>query len=130
MMGSPYSLIVDESTDVSCTRELAVVQRSRSRNAGECTAPFLALVPSYDASADGLFPDLKALLSNCDLDLRNCVGLERMEQALYEQAKNVKSTRNSAENLMFPLLSELAVSFLSLPISSATVERVFIQSSA
>nr|XP_037270232.1 uncharacterized protein LOC119161823 [Rhipicephalus microplus] len=72
MTAAQYSLIVDESTDVSCTKELAVVARFFSRSKRDFLTAFLGLVPVTDASAEGLFSELKALLDACKLNIKCC----------------------------------------------------------
>ncbi|KAL3205574.1 hypothetical protein MRX96_040752 [Rhipicephalus microplus] len=72
MTAAQYSLIVDESTDVSCTKELAVVARFFYRSKRDFLTAFLGLVPVTDASAEGLFSELKALLDACKLNIKCC----------------------------------------------------------
>lgn len=71
----PYSLILDESTDRSCTKELGVVVRYFSDRTGDFVTQFLGLIPISDASAHGIFLALKSFLELCKLNISNCVGI-------------------------------------------------------
>lgn len=71
----PYSLIVDESTDISCEKELGVVVRYFSKRANDFLTRFLGLISITDASATGMFNELKSFLESCNLDLKRCVGI-------------------------------------------------------
>lgn len=72
---SQFSLILDESTDVANTKEMAVVVRYFSQKSGMFCTAFLGLIPISDASSSGLFLHLKAFLDDVGLDLANCVGV-------------------------------------------------------
>lgn len=71
----PYSLIIDESTDISCEKEMGVVVRFFSMKADDFQTRFLGLIPITDASANGMFVELKSFLELCHLDLTKCVGI-------------------------------------------------------
>lgn len=73
--GRKFSLILDESTDVSSEKELAVVIRYYSHKKSAFVTAFLGLVPVFDCSASGLFTSLKQFLEKCHLPIADCVGI-------------------------------------------------------
>ncbi|CAN7996392.1 unnamed protein product [Ixodes hexagonus] len=75
MKACKYSLLLDKSTDVSATKELAVVPRHYSKKTNSFCTSFLGLVPIHDAASGGLFSSLSMFLSSCDLALEDCIGI-------------------------------------------------------
>lgn len=104
MTAAQYSLIVDESTDVSCTKELAVVARFFSRSEKDFLTAFLGLVPVTDASAEGLFSELKALLDACKLNIKCCVGIGTDGASVMCGQHNSLYTKMKAENARLVLV--------------------------
>lgn len=104
MTAAQYSLIVDESTDVSCTKELAVVARFFSRSKRDFLTAFLGLVPVTDASAEGLFSELKALLDACKLNIKCCVGIGTDGASVMCGQHNSLYTKMKAENARLVLV--------------------------
>lgn len=72
MLCSP---ILDGSTDVASTKELAVVPKYFSQILNKFSTAFLGIIPVFDASSSGLLSHLKYFLESNDLDLANCVGV-------------------------------------------------------
>ncbi|XP_064488440.1 uncharacterized protein LOC135400538 [Ornithodoros turicata] len=98
MTGSKYSLIIDESTDVSSTKELAVVSRYFSYGRSKFCTSFLGLIPVYDASATGIFSSLKAFLDSCNISLEDCVGVGTDGASVMCGQNNSVFTHMKAEN--------------------------------
>ena len=69
-----FSIIIDESTDISVTQILAIVVRyfdEPSKNV--CDALFDSLIVE-DGSAQGLYTSLKAMFSDAEIPLTNIIG--------------------------------------------------------
>lgn len=67
----PYSLILDESTDVARKKEMAVVARYFSHKSSKFSAAFLCIILYFDASSRGLFSYWN-FLENNNLALADC----------------------------------------------------------
>lgn len=74
VQGKRFSLIVDESTDVSAAKELCVIVRYFSQVEKKILTAFVDLIPVVHTSADDLFNAIKDCLNDINLDLANCVG--------------------------------------------------------
>ena len=74
MAGQKYCVILDESTDVSCTKLLCVVIRYYSKSEKRIVTSFLCLIPVIKATGHDLFEALKSCLGEAGLDLTNCIG--------------------------------------------------------
>ena len=74
MAGQKYCVIVDESTDVSCSKLLCVVIRYYSKSEKRIVTSFLSLIPVVKATGNDLFEALKSCLEESGLDLTNCIG--------------------------------------------------------
>lgn len=61
------SLIVDESTEKSCTKELGIV-RYFARKSDSFATRFSGLVPITDTPANGIFLALKSFLDSCNVE--------------------------------------------------------------
>ncbi|KAH7950534.1 hypothetical protein HPB49_025510 [Dermacentor silvarum] len=152
LAGVRYSLIIDER---SCTKELAVVlacneaidvlpthidylvretfnwfadSPKRQQEYKETYATINAghfpnkLIGNF--VEDSIVPSLESEYRLLQTTISNIAeGVESITK-LWASIRNAK---NSAGNSMFPLLSELALSLLALPLSNAAVERVFSQ---
>ena len=69
-----YSLIVDETTDRSTKKSLAVIARVHDDREGKAKDLFLDLIEVTDASAEGLYKAICDLLSACNVPLKNMIG--------------------------------------------------------
>ncbi|XP_045489241.1 zinc finger protein 862-like, partial [Pieris rapae] len=72
--GQKYSLLLDESTDVSVTKYLGVVIRYFSSDKNKVVSAFLALQPLESSDAVGIVAALVKCLDDHDLDLQNLIG--------------------------------------------------------
>lgn len=71
----PYSLIIDESTDVGDTKYLCICVRYYSKAKGTITVDFLGLLEVEKATAVILYEALKLYLQKLSLDVKNVVGM-------------------------------------------------------
>lgn len=71
---SPYSLIIDESTDISVQKYLGIIIYY-SENTNKIVYTFLDLVPLINCDADSLIDCIKATLHKFNLDLQKLRGL-------------------------------------------------------
>jgi hypothetical protein len=74
MAGQKYCVILDESTDVSCTKLLCVIIRYYSKSEKRIVTSFLNLIPVVKATGKDLFEALKCCLEQSGLILANCIG--------------------------------------------------------
>ncbi len=72
---SHYSLIIDESTDISVVKFMALVVRFFSKKDGIMKTEFLGLVEVYRATAVALHAAIKEYLNSIGLDYKNIMGL-------------------------------------------------------
>ncbi|KAK3930911.1 SCAN domain-containing protein 3 [Frankliniella fusca] len=73
---STFSLIIDESTDISTTKFLAVMIKFYSNSDNKIKTEFLGLLEVYRATANALWTSLKEYLIKLGLDYKNqCTGL-------------------------------------------------------
>jgi len=70
-----YSLLLDESTDISVSKYLGVVIRYFSPRAGEVILTFLGLVYLEKADATTIAKALSDLLAACGIEMSNLVGI-------------------------------------------------------
>ena len=69
-----FSLIVDESTDISSGKHLAIVIRFYSKRQKKIVTEFVGLVPVIEATSDVLFAAIKSTVEALGLRLADCVG--------------------------------------------------------
>ena len=74
MKGRKFSLIVDETTDVSTTKQLCVLIRYYSQVQEKILTAFVYLVSLVHACADDIFNAIKECLTGIGLKLKDCVG--------------------------------------------------------
>ena len=91
LRNSPFSLIVDESTDRGCTKHLALVARVATHETVKDV--FLALIPLESATAADLYNHIKAVLSEAHIPyLKNMVGFAADGASVMMGVKNSLST--------------------------------------
>ncbi|XP_070382970.1 zinc finger protein 862-like [Dermacentor albipictus] len=73
--GSSYSLMVDESTDVSTTKQLCMVVRFLSLEENRIATTLLDLVELSDGTAETLHDTVLKTLDKHGLSIKNCLGL-------------------------------------------------------
>ena len=72
--GKKYSIIVDESTDISTTKLLCAMIRYHSEKENKIVTAFVDLVPVIEANGENLFHALKTCLNGIGLKLNDCIG--------------------------------------------------------
>lgn len=70
-----YSLLVDESTDISTTKQLGIVLKYFSTSKKAVVGTFLKLQPIDSGNADTIAQNIKMVLSEFDLNMQKCVGI-------------------------------------------------------
>ncbi len=70
-----YSLIIDESTDTSVVKFMAVMIRYYSQPKNEIITDFLGFIEVYRATAEALFQSLTEYLGSVGLDYKKVIGL-------------------------------------------------------
>ena len=71
----PYSLSIDESTDISVKKNLGVVVKYFSRTQNEVISTFLGLSALHSSDAEGIVRSLIALLKDAGLQIKNLIGI-------------------------------------------------------
>ena len=69
-----FSIIIDESTDISTKQMLSIVVRYLDVNTGKVVDSLLDLVEVEDATSIGLFAAVKKLLNRLEIPLTNIIG--------------------------------------------------------
>lgn len=71
----PYSLIIDESTDVSVAKYMAICIRYFSPKQKNIITDFLGIIIITDASALSLYEELTSYLKNINLSIKNLISI-------------------------------------------------------
>ncbi|XP_047736335.1 SCAN domain-containing protein 3-like [Hyalella azteca] len=74
LSGKKFSLIVDESTDVSVSKNLCILVRYFNDHSQHVETDLLALVPVTDATGEVLFQEIEAVLHSFGQTFKNCIG--------------------------------------------------------
>ena len=74
LKGKTYSLLIDEWSDISIVPHIAVVITFFSENSKSFVSRLLALRDLDSVNSEGIFNTMMAILSDYNLDLKNCVG--------------------------------------------------------
>ncbi|KAH6927071.1 hypothetical protein HPB50_026683 [Hyalomma asiaticum] len=75
LKGSSYSLMVDESTDISTTKQLCIVVRFLNSAENKIATTLLDLVELSDGTAQTLHDTVVKTLDKHGLPVKNCLGL-------------------------------------------------------
>lgn len=70
-----FSLLLDESTDISVKKYLGMAVRYYSKTTRRFVSTFLKLVPLIECNADGLVETVKNTLKEFHLQLSNLIGI-------------------------------------------------------
>ena len=70
-----FSLIIDETTDISSEKELAIIIRFYSEKNQKIMDTLLEMVPMCSATGETIFEAITGALQKCGLPLANCIGL-------------------------------------------------------
>ncbi|KAK4294470.1 hypothetical protein Pmani_032903 [Petrolisthes manimaculis] len=73
--GSRYSLLIDESTDISVVKILGITVRYFSKGLQKIVSTYLGLVEIADGTAVSIVLAIKNLLQNVELEPQNLVGV-------------------------------------------------------
>ena len=75
LKGSPFSLIIDESTDVACQKHLCICVRYYNTKRNEVVTEFLGLIAVTSTTAEALLGHLKEYFSDIGVSLNNCFAI-------------------------------------------------------
>nr|XP_023650930.1 uncharacterized protein LOC111835164 [Paramormyrops kingsleyae] len=73
--GAEYSLVIDESTDISSVKQLCVVIRYFSMTLNKIVSTFLGLINLEGETAEAIASTLTRFLQSIELDIKKCIGL-------------------------------------------------------
>ena len=65
--------MIDESTDISCIKQLCIAVRYFSEKEERIKTSFLELIPITSATGEDIFSSLKSSLENAGLKLEDCI---------------------------------------------------------
>ena len=71
----PYSLIIDESTDVGTEKQLAIVVRYFSNQHSKIITTFLGIINITSGTAEAIFQAIVDFLRSKNIPIENCIGL-------------------------------------------------------
>ncbi|XP_067118590.1 zinc finger protein 862-like [Centruroides vittatus] len=118
---SNYSLLIDESNDISISKLLGIVIRYYSQNKKCITTSFLDLVPLKECNADAICEAIKFSLRNNALDLHKLIAIGTDNASVMIGINNGVYAKLKAEVPALILVRCLCHS-LQLTISHATKE--------
>ncbi|MGH0116548.1 UNVERIFIED_CONTAM: hypothetical protein FKN15_014748 [Acipenser sinensis] len=72
---SEYSLVIDESTDISTIKQLCVVSRYSSKPLQKTLSAFLGLLTLEGGTAEAISEDLVSFLNEIGLHFEKCIGI-------------------------------------------------------
>ena len=75
LKNTPFTIMVDESTDVACSKHLCICIKYFNSRSNEITYQFLGLIPVINTNADALYEHVKAFFDESGIDLKLCFGL-------------------------------------------------------
>ena len=71
----PYSLIIDESTDIGNEKQLCIMVKYYSRAKQQILTCFLGLLSIESGTAEAIFQVIQEFLRGKELDIKQCIGL-------------------------------------------------------
>ena len=71
---APFSLIIDETTDISTKKELALVTRQYNKERGSVSCSLYELIEQTAGDAEAIFQSICSVLANDGIPLSNVVG--------------------------------------------------------
>jgi hypothetical protein len=74
-VGQRYSLLVDETTDIACAKDLCICIRYFSMKSATVVSALLGIVEVVSTTAEELYKAVKLFLEKCGLSLDKIVGL-------------------------------------------------------
>ena len=98
MQGKKYSILLDESTDVSTAKHLCICILYFSEKVKAIQTALLSLIPVVRTPGESLFSALKSCLEEFDLPLSDCIGLGSDGAANMVNAKNSVWSRVKLES--------------------------------
>lgn len=90
---TPYSLIIDETTDISTKKVMAVIIRYFRNNNEKVIDRFLELVECSDGTADGIYNGIINCLKNNNIPLQSMIGFGSDNCAVMMGRNNSVKTR-------------------------------------
>lgn len=118
-----YSLIIDESTDISTSKQLGIVIRYFSRKLKNFVSSFLALEPLKTSDATGIVEALLSCLQKYGLDKNKMVGLGTDNASVMTGINNgvYRILKNDIPNL---ILIRCTCHSLQLAVSHASEQTI------
>ncbi|KAI5643242.1 hypothetical protein NE865_04660 [Phthorimaea operculella] len=120
-----YSIILDESTDISVTKFMGIIVRYFSLTLNAVVSPFLSLEPVEKADAIGLVTTLVNCLNSNNLPIANLAGIGTDNAAVMTgQHNSVYEILRSQYNLPNLVLIRCVCHSLQLAVSRASEQTI------
>lgn len=75
LKNSPFSLILDESTDIACAKHLCVCVRYYNVRLNKVVSQFLGLIPVTSATAEAIYQHVKDYFNEIGVNLNHCFAI-------------------------------------------------------
>lgn len=122
---SPFSLILDESTDVSVTKQLGVVIKYLNEERNEIVSTFLGLQQLTSANARSIVDALISLINDLKLDIRKLMGIGTDNASVMVGINNgVFQILKEEYNLPHLVLNRCVCHSIQLAVSHASQETI------
>lgn len=113
---SPYSLYLDETTDISVSKLLCICVKYRSQKHSKFVSTYLGLVELLKANANGISDAIVAFLGECGLNIKNMVGIATDGTSVMVRKKSLcfhATQTKTAESTAYPLFATHWISLLT-----------------
>ena len=92
LKSSYFSLIIDETTDVSITKELAVVCRYYDNNKHKVVIEFYEMIPIVSATTESIFKHLADAFDKDGIPLANIFGFHNCMQDIHRNDNQIHTS--------------------------------------
>lgn len=101
MISWHFSIIIDETTDISTQKELAIVCRFYDKEQKKVVSHFYNMIPITDSTAESLYRAVLSLLSEDNISLSNLIEFAADTTNVMFGGRNSVATRLKADILIF-----------------------------
>lgn len=120
---SPYSLLIDESTDVGVLKFLGVVIIYFSVNSGKIVSTFLSLTPIIECNSEAIVQAIKTTLSEFGIPLNNMKGIGTDNASVMVGVNNGVHARLK-QDIPNLILVRCVCHSIQLAVSAASVDTI------
>ena len=92
-----FSIIIDETTNISATKELAVVCRYYNKEKQNIISQFYDMIPTASGTAESIYKSIVTMFNKDDVPMSNIVGFAAdTTNSMFGQHNSVASRLKSA----------------------------------